>query len=80
MMPQAEFDIVTLSPSTVRVMHRVAHHIYEFSLVDDGCGRRIVSQGPSIHFGKSDHVAAWHLVAEAERVAAEVARRTGMID
>ncbi|GLK86764.1 MULTISPECIES: hypothetical protein [Ancylobacter] len=79
-MLQAEFDIVTLSPSTVRVMHRVAHHIYEFSLVDDGCGRRIVSQGPSILFGKSDQVAAWNLVAEAERVAAEVARRTGMID
>lgn len=80
MMPQTEFDIVTLSPSTVRVMHREAHHIYEFALIDDGRGRRVVSQGPAIHFGKEDRVPAWNLVADAERVAAEIARRTGMID
>lgn len=79
-MPQAEFDILTLSPSTVRVMHREAHHIYEFALIDNGCGRRVVSQGPSIHFAQDAAVPAWDFVAEAERVADEVARRTGMIE
>lgn len=79
-MPHAEFDVVTLSPSTVRVMHRVAHHIYEFSLVDDGCGRRVVARGPAIRFGRNCDIPAWDLVGLAEQVAAETARRTGMID
>ncbi|MDF2618377.1 MAG: hypothetical protein K0S00_1036 [Xanthobacteraceae bacterium] len=79
-MPQDDFDVVTLSPSTVRVMHRVAHHIYEFSVVDDGCGRRVVSSGPRITFGKDCDIPAWDLVARAETVAAQTARQTGMID
>lgn len=79
-MPQADFDVVTLSPSTVRVMHRVAHHIYEFALVDDGCGRRVVSRGPQITFGKDCDIPAWDLVSAAEQVAAATARHTGMID
>lgn len=79
-MPHADFDVVTLSPSTVRVMHRTAHHIYEFAVVDDGCGRRVVSSGPSIVFGKNGDVPAWDFVAAAERVAADTARRTGVTD
>ncbi|MBB3771777.1 MULTISPECIES: hypothetical protein [Ancylobacter] len=79
-MPHADFDVVTLSPSTVRVMHRTAYHIYEFAVVDDGCGRRVVSGGPSIVFGCGDPVPAWDLVAAAERVAADTARQTGVID
>lgn len=79
-MPQTDFDIVTLSPSTVRVMHKIAHHVYEFAVVDDGRGRRIVSSGPSIQFGKEGHVPAWDLVAAAEKAAAAAARSTGMID
>ena len=76
-MPHAEFDVVTLSPSTVRVMHKVAHDIYEFAVVDDGAGRRIVSQ-PSIQSGK-DGLAAPDMVA-AHQVAADMARFTGVID
>lgn len=79
-MPHGDFDVVTLSPSTVRVMHRTAHHIYEFAVIDDGCGRRVVSSGPSIVFGREGQVAAWDLVAAAERVAADTARQTGVID
>ncbi|HEY9213752.1 MAG TPA: hypothetical protein VIQ29_13015 [Ancylobacter sp.] len=79
-MPHAEFDVVTLSPSTVRVMHRVAHHIYEFAVVDDGCGRRIVSSGPAIQLGKEGPVPARDLIGAAEKVAADMARSTGVID
>ena len=79
-MPHADFDVVTLSPSTVRVMHKVAHHIYEFAVVDDGAGRRIVSRGPSIKFGKGGAVPAWDMVGVAEQVAADMARFTGVID
>lgn len=79
-MPHADFDVVTLSPSTVRVMHRVAHHIYEFAVVDDGCGRRIVSRGPAIKFGKESQVPAWEMAGAAEQVAADMARWTGVID
>ncbi|MBS9478506.1 hypothetical protein KIP89_15435 [Ancylobacter sp. VKM B-3255] len=75
-----DFAVVTLSPSTVRVMHRTAHHIYEFAVVDDGCGRRVVSRGPSIVFGKDEDVPAWDLVEAAERVASDTARYTGVID
>ncbi|MCS0496363.1 hypothetical protein [Ancylobacter mangrovi] len=79
-MPYGEFDIVTLSPSTVRVMHKVAHHIYEFSVVDDGNGGRTVSHGPSIVFGKDGEAfPAWELVPEAERVAVEAASYPGVI-
>lgn len=79
-MPQADFDVVTLSPSTVRVMHRVAHHIYEFALVDDGDGRRVVGRGPQITHGREAAVPAWDLIGVAEQVAAATARHTGMID
>ncbi|MCK0209629.1 hypothetical protein MWN33_16475 [Starkeya koreensis] len=79
-MPHADFDVVTLSPSTVRVMHRVAHHIYEFALVHDGDGRRVVSRGPQITFGRDGDIPAWELVGVAEQVAADTARHTGMID
>ncbi|MFT0860342.1 hypothetical protein [Ancylobacter sp. G4_0304] len=79
-MPHNEFDVVTLSPSTVRVMHRSAHHVYEFAVVDDGRGRRIVSSGPAIQFGKDGQIAAWDLVAAAEKAAAAAARSTGVID
>ena len=76
-----EFDIVTLSPSTVRVMHRVARHVYEFSVVNDGDGRRMASRAPSIVCGMgSDAFPAWELVPEAERVACHAARFTGVID
>ena len=78
-MPHAEFDVVTLSPSTVRVMHKVAHHIYEFAVVDDGAGRHIVSRGPSIKIGEEGPVPAWDIVA-AQQVAAAMARFTGVID
>ena len=79
-MPHADFDVVTLSPSTVRVMHKVAHHIYEFAVVDDGAGRRIVSHGPSIKFGKGCDIPAWDMVGAAQQVAADMARGTGVID
>ncbi|WP_029352670.1 hypothetical protein [Bosea sp. 117] len=79
-MTAAEFEVVTLSPSTVRVMHRNEHHIYEFALVDDGCGRKVVSQGPSITFGKDGKVAAWNLLGAAETAASTVARECGFID
>ena len=79
-MPQADFDVVTLSPSTVRVMHRFAHHIYEFDLVEDGSGRRIVRRGPQITFGRDGDVPALELLSAAELVAAATARHTGMID
>ncbi|WP_428030843.1 hypothetical protein [Ancylobacter sp.] len=78
-MPHTDFDVVTLSPSTVRVMHRVAHHIYEFALVDDGYGRRVVSRGPQITFGRGE-ISALELLSAAEQVAAATARHTGMID
>ncbi|QIB36074.1 hypothetical protein G3A50_04265 [Ancylobacter pratisalsi] len=78
-MPYGEFDIVTLSPSTVRVMHKVAHHIYEFSLMDDGSGGRVVRQAPSIVVGKDgEEFPAWDLVPEAERVAVEAASYPGV--
>lgn len=78
-MPYGEFDIVTLSPSTVRVMHKVAHHIYEFSVIDDGSGGRRVSEGPSIVFGRDDgSFPARELVPEAERVALEAACYPGL--
>lgn len=76
-MPHAEFDVVTLSPSTVRVMHKVAHDIYEFAVVDDGAGRRIVSQ-PSAKIGR-DGPAAPDMIA-AQQVAADMARFSGVID
>ncbi|GLK72646.1 hypothetical protein KHC23_07980 [Ancylobacter dichloromethanicus] len=79
-MLQAEFDVVTLSPSTVRVMHRVAHHIYEFALVDDGSGRRVVRRGPQVTSGRGDDIPAMDLLSAAEQVAAATARHTGMID
>lgn len=79
-MPHAEFDVVTLSPSTVRVMHRTAYHIYEFAVVDDGGARRIASSRPSIVVGQGDPLPPWDLVAAAERVAADTARQTGVID
>ena len=79
-MPHADFDVVTLSPSTVRVMHKVAHHIYEFAVVDDGAGRRIVSHGPSIKFGRGCDIPAWDMVGMAQQVAADMARGTGVID
>ncbi len=80
MSPIADFDVVTLSPSTVRVMHRTAHHIYEFAVVEDGCGRRVVSPGPAIRCGSAAAVPALDLVDAAERVAAATARHTGVID
>lgn len=77
----ADFDVVTLSPSTVRVMHRTAHHIYEFAVVRDGGGRRVVGGRPSIRCGTvADAVPAWEMVDAAERVAAATARHTGVID
>lgn len=79
-MPHADFDVVTLSPSTVRVMHRVAHHIYEFALIEDGSGRRVVRRGPQITYGRGGDVPALDLLTAAEQVAAATARHTGMID
>lgn len=79
-MPHAEFDVVTLSPSTVRVMHRAAHHIYEFALVDDGCGRRVVSREAQVISGRGGALPAPDLMIAAEQVAAATARHTGMID
>jgi len=80
-----DFDIVTLSPSTVRVMHKSAHHIYEFSVIDDGRGRRTVSKAPAIVLGKGagaigSCVAASTLIGEAARIASDAARFTGVID
>lgn len=79
-MPHADFDVVTLSPSTVRVMHRVAHHIYEFAVEEDGSGRRVVRRGPQIISGPEGDVPALELLNAAEQVAAATARHTGMID
>lgn len=79
-MPDSDFDVVTLSSSTVRVMHRCEHHIYEFALIDDGCGRRVVSRGPAIVFGRDGKVAAWNLLPDAETAALVAARQCGLID
>ncbi|MBS7537839.1 hypothetical protein [Ancylobacter lacus] len=79
-MTGTDFDIVTLSASTIRVMHRDEHHIYEFALVDNGCGQRVVSRGPSIVFAKDGNVAAWNLLTAAESAAARAARDCGFID
>ncbi|HSI41002.1 MAG TPA: hypothetical protein VLA00_10695 [Xanthobacteraceae bacterium] len=79
-MPDCEFDVVTLSASTIRVMHRGEHHIFEFALVDNGSGRRVVSRGPAIMFGKDGTVAAWNFLADAEVAAARAARDCGFID
>ncbi|MCK0196588.1 hypothetical protein MWN34_06635 [Ancylobacter sp. 6x-1] len=80
MMTGTDFDVVTLSSSTIRVMHRDEHHIYEFSLVDNGCGKRVVSRGPSIVFGKDGQAAAWSFLADAENAASKAARDCGFID
>lgn len=79
-MPISEFDVVTLSTSAIRVMHRDEHHVYEFALVDDGCGRRVVSRGPAIVFGRPGRVAAWGLIADAECAARNAAREFGFTD
>ncbi len=79
-MPHGEFDVVTLSPSTVRVMHRVAHHIYEFALEQDDSGRRLIRRRPQVTFGRGGDVPALELLSAAEQVAAATARHTGMID
>lgn len=79
-MPLTEFDVVTLSSSAIRVMHRNEHHVYEFALVDDGCGRRVVSASPAIKFGQKGQVAAWGLVADAECAARTAAREFGFAD
>lgn len=77
----ADFDVVTLSPSTVRVMHRTAHHIYEFAVVRDDGGRRVVSRGAATLCGtEADGLVSGDLVAAAERVAAATARHIGVID
>ncbi|UOK69528.1 hypothetical protein [Ancylobacter polymorphus] len=78
-MPHTDFDVVTLSPSTVRVMHRVAHHIYEFALEEDASGRRRMRGGPQVTCGHGA-VPALELLSAAEQVAAATARHTGMID
>lgn len=78
-MPSTDFDVVSLSPSTVRVMHRTAHHIYEFAVVEDDGGRRVV-RPCAAHTVDAPELPAWELVAAAERVAAATARHTGMID
>lgn len=80
MLPLSEFDVVTLSASAIRVMHRDEHHIYEFALVDDGCGRRVVSRGPAIVFGRKGRVAAWGLLDEAECAARAAAQQCGFVD
>jgi hypothetical protein len=79
-MPISEFDVVTLSTSAIRVMHRNEHHVYEFALIDDGCGRRVVSRGPAIVFGRPGKVAAWGLIADAECAARRAAREFGFTD
>lgn len=79
-MSGTEFDVVTLSPSTIRVMHRDEHHIYEFALVDNGDGQRVVSRGPAIVFGRDGKTAAWNLIADAETAAFRAARDSGLID
>lgn len=79
-MPISEFEVVTLSASAIRVMHRGAHHVYEFALVDDGCGRRVLSRGPAIVFSRPGTVAAWGLIAEAECAARTAAREFGFTD
>lgn len=79
-MPISEFEVVTLSAAAIRVMHRDEHHVYEFALVDDGCGRRVVSRGPTIVFAQPGKVAAWGLIAAAECAARSAAREFGFAD
>lgn len=78
-MPITDFDVVSLSPSTVRVMHRTAHHIYEFAVVEDDGGRRVVRHRAARTVDAPD-LPAWELADAAERVAAATARHTGLID
>ncbi|MFK8250497.1 hypothetical protein [Ancylobacter terrae] len=79
-MPETEFDILTLSPSIVRLMHRNEHHIFEFALVDNGDGQRVVNRGPAIQFGRDGTTAAWNYLDAAQIAAVKAARDCGLID